>query len=93
MLLNVPAMYGVLTHRANDNGTVELLSEYYDGSKGLKKLEERGGNIFYVPGDRFGQRYRLVTRTGNLQLIDNDGLIRTAKRLGNSPQPNECGPR
>lgn len=53
-------------------------------------LTEQGGNVFARSDSPTGDSYRIVPNDGALQLIDNDGLIRTARRLENQPTPGEC---
>jgi hypothetical protein len=73
-----------------DEGKVVLRSRYNDGSSGEDMLREIGGGIYATIDNRFGEKYRIVPNNGELQLIDNDGLIRIASRLENKPQPGEC---
>jgi hypothetical protein len=47
--------------------------------------------MFEIVDSPSGDRYRIVPASGDLQLIDNDGLIRVARRLENRPVPRECG--
>ena len=46
--------------------------------------------VYLKTGSGSGDKYRVVPSTGELQLLDGDGLIRVASRLENTPQPNEC---
>jgi hypothetical protein len=48
------------------------------------------GATFAVVDSPSGDVYRIVANTGELQLLDSDGLIRTATKLENEPQPDEC---
>ena len=73
-----------------DGGTVVLRRAFADGSSLQQKLRERPGGIYEQVGSAWGDKYRIVAGTGNLQLIDDDGLIRVATRLENTPQPGEC---
>ena len=74
---------------AND-GKVVLKSNFNDGSSSINELRETAGSIYEKIGSNFGDKYRVVPSTGNLQLLDKDGLIRVATRLENTPQRNEC---
>lgn len=72
-------------------GSAYLKSEYGDGSSGIVQLREAVGSVYYDvenvghPSDP-DDHYRIVQSTGDLQLLDIDGLIRVATRLENSPQ-------
>lgn len=85
-----PEYNGIYSIIISSEGTPFLVAAYGDGSKGEDKLREVPGQIFEKIGSAFGDKYRIVPSTGDLQLMDKDGLIRTAKRLENSPQPGEC---
>jgi|GEM_PF-3073862 len=87
---NMPKYNQTMEIVALDNGKVELRSKFGDGSSGTHELQEAAGRIYKRVGSGSGDKYRVVPNTGNLQLIDNDGLIRTATRLENSPQKGEC---
>jgi hypothetical protein len=78
--------------RVTDQGQAVAFSRFYGGSTLSAPLAENAGNIFAVIDSPSGDQYRVVPATGDLQLIDNDGLIRTATRLENEPQPGECLP-
>ena len=69
---------------------VVLRSKFNDGSSSVQELREAAGSIYVKIGSHTGDKYRIVPNTGDLQLLDNDGLIRMATRLENSPQINEC---
>ena len=73
-----------------DNGTVVLKSNFKDGSSNMNELREVAGSIYEKIGSGPGDKYRIVPSTGDLQLLDRDGLIRVATRLENTPQSNEC---
>ena len=74
---------------AND-GKVVLESKFNDGSSSIKELRETAGSIYKKFGSISGDKYRIVPSTGNLQLLDKDGLIRVATLLENTPKRNEC---
>ena len=73
-----------------DDGKVILRTKFRDGSATTQELRERPGGMYEVIGSKYGDRYRIIPSSGNLQLIDDDGLIRRASRLENTPQSNEC---
>ena len=90
MLPNVPRANRRMTLTVKNDGMVVLHSHFGDGSKGEEKLRELGGDIYAVVDSRWGDKYRIALSSGELQILDNDGLIRTAKRLENKPTPGEC---
>lgn len=73
-----------------NDGEVVLRSKFGDGSSDVRELREAAGYIYEVVGSRAGDKYSVVSSTGNLQLLDDDGLIRVATRLENFPTPGEC---
>jgi len=87
----MPKYNGILAIVITDDGAIELRSRWGDGSSLVTKLSEQGGGIYAAVGSSSGDKYRVVPADGNLQLLDNDGLIRVAIRLENTPQPGECG--
>jgi hypothetical protein len=74
---------------AND-GKVVLKSKFGDGSSKTSELREVAGGIYEQIGSAFGDKYRIIPSSGNLQLLDKDGLVRVATRLENVPQIGEC---
>ncbi len=88
---NMPKYNGILAIVITADGTVELRTEWGDGSSLVTELSEQAGGIYAAVGSSSGDKYRVVPADGNLQLLDNDGLIRVAIRLENTPQPGECG--
>lgn len=63
---------------------------FRDGSSQEQALVEHSGGVFAVVDNPRGDRFRIVPNNGELQLIDNDGLIRIARRLENQPQQGDC---
>jgi len=90
MLPHLPQYNGVLEIVIPDSGSAVMRERYGDGSSRVLELREKPGSVYEAVGAKFGDRYRIVPATGDLQLIDNEGLIRSASRLGNTPQPREC---
>jgi hypothetical protein len=85
-----PSWAIILTLEVVDGGVTLIVKPVSPkGSEFRREVTERG-NIFYKTDSPSGDRYRIVPGSGDLQLIDNDGLIRTAKRLRNEPQSGEC---
>ena len=74
-----------------DNGKVVLQSQFRDGSSSTtRELREAAGSIYEKIGSTYGDKYRIIPSTGNLQLLDEDGLVRVAARLENTPSSREC---
>ncbi len=90
MIPNLPAYNRTITIVVADDGKVLLTSNFKDGSSSVNELREVSGGIYEVIENSFGEKYRFVASTGNLQLLDDDGLIRVASRLENAPETNEC---
>ena len=82
---------GIMEVVITDDGAIEWRTRYGDGSNAVSVLNEQPGGIYAAVGSGSGDKYRVATSDGNLQLLDNDGLIRVATRLENTPKPGECG--
>ena len=91
MLPTMPQYNGIMQIVITDDGSIELRTRYGDGSSAVSVLNEQSGGIYAAVGSGSGDKYRVVPSDGNLQLLDNDGLIRVATRLENTPQSGECG--
>lgn len=90
MLPNMPKFNYVMAIVVGDDGKVILRSKFGDGSSGTSQLREAGGGIYEMVKSGSGDKYRIIPSTGDLQLLDNDGLVRVATRLENTPKSGEC---
>ena len=90
ILPGTPKYNHIMTLSVRDDGSIALASEYGDGSAGTQELRETGDRLYAAVDNELGEKYRIVPATGNLQMLDADGLIRVAYRLENSPQNGEC---
>ena len=88
---SMPQFNRVMTILLTQDGRVELKSEFNDGSSSVRELQELSGNMYALTDSQSGERYRVIPADGSLQLLDEDGLVRTATRLENTPQARECG--
>lgn len=89
-LPTLPKYNGIITILINNQGGAEAHVKWNDGSSGKYKLKETSGRIFVKLDSGSGDKYRISPSTGDLQMLDNDGFIRDAKRLENKPQAGEC---
>ena len=87
----MPQFNGIMEIVVTDDGAIELRVRFADGSSAVVQLREQPGGIYAASESSSGDKYRIVPADGNLQLLDNDGLIRVATRLENTPQPGDCG--
>ncbi len=92
MIPNSNKFNRIITIYLSKDGIPWASSKFYDGSAGKRKLADLGKGMFKVIGSSVGDKYRIVPNTGELQLLDNDGFIRTAKRLETSSRPRDCLP-
>ena len=92
MLPNNPSYNSVIEIRLFHDGSVGERSEFGDGSSLDRRLTDAGKGLFKIVGSGSGDMHRIVPNNGELQLLDDDGYIRTAKRLENVPQPGDCLP-
>lgn len=85
-------MNRVITIILSKKGIPEAKVKYFDGSAGNYQLTDLGNGMFKVNGRDSGDKYRIVPNNGELQLLDNDGFIRTARRLETSSKSGDCLP-
>lgn len=90
MLPGSPRYNGVISIAIGSDASPRLRIEYPDGSVLNRQLLEAAGRVYFAENSEAGDHYRIVPSTGNLQLLDGDGLIREASRLENTPQSGEC---
>ena len=72
------------------DGSLVFRHSFSDGSSGEYEMVELGNETYAEVEAEFGQKYRIVQSSGDLQLLDEDGLIRIARRLENAPRTGEC---
>ena len=70
-------------------GQLSLKQINHDGSQTNADLTETGEGRFADPGSETGDHFQ-ITATGDLDVLDNDGLIATASKLSSSSTPDEC---
>ena len=91
MIPGTPTYNRIMAIVIADNGKVVLQSQFRDGSSSTtRELREAAGSIYEKIGSTSGDKYRIIPSTGNLQLLDEDGLVRVAARLENTPSSREC---
>jgi hypothetical protein len=77
-----------MTISADENGRISLRRTFTSGNPLVQRMRHSNGT-YWVIDSSSGDRYRVVTN-GDLQLIDNDGPIRTARRVRTA---RECSSR
>jgi len=92
MIPGNPKFNHLIVIAITDRGAAEMHSEFGDGSSGTHNLKEKSGSIFEKVGSGSGDKYRVVPGNGDLQLLDNEGLIRTARRLEAKTKVGDCLP-
>lgn len=90
MLPNMPDFNRIIEIVINEDDEVIMRNDFADGSSGQDKLEEVSGSRYVKIDSPSGDNYRIVSSSGDLQLLDEDGLIRTATRLENKASSGEC---
>ena len=90
MIPGTPTYNRIMAIVVADGGKIVLRSQFGDGSSSRNELRETAGGIYEKIGSPHGDKYRIIPGTGNLQLLDDDGLIRVATRLENTPSRREC---
>ena len=61
-----------------DDSSVVL--EWYarDGSSSVDELQEMGGGVYEIVRSNYGERYRIVPSSGDLQMLDDEGCLTSA---------------
>ena len=90
MIPNNPQYNRTMAIVVTNDEKVVLQSAFNDGSSSVNELREASSGIYSKVGSSSGDKYRVVPSSGDLQLLDDDGLVRVARRLENTPQRNEC---
>ncbi|ANL28656.1 hypothetical protein AMC90_CH02857 [Rhizobium phaseoli] len=90
MLPSIPEYNRMIEIVISEANTPIARNSFADGSTNEQMLEELGGDLYAVSDSPSGDRYRVVASSGDLQLLDEDGVIRTARRLENTPRDGEC---
>ncbi|MGO7306905.1 hypothetical protein ACCS91_23740 [Rhizobium ruizarguesonis] len=90
MLPNLPRYNRTIEIVISEAHTPIARNSFADGSTNEQILEELGGDLYAVSESPSGDRYRVVASSGDLQLLDGDGIIRTAGRLENTLRDGEC---
>jgi hypothetical protein len=85
----MPQYNTVLEIVVGEDGEVQLRSRLGEAVR-AEPLREGANGLFFATRGSSGDKYRVVSRTGDLQLLDADGLIRVARRLENTPRRGEC---
>ena len=76
MVPNMPKHNQPMAIVITDGGKVMLKSSFGDRSS---------GDIYEKIGSRHGDKYQIVSSTGNLQLLNNAGSVRERRRVALSP--------
>lgn len=90
MLPNMPQQNRTIEIVISESHSAVARNSFADGSMNEQMLEELGGDLYAVSDSPSGDRYRVVASSGDLQLLDVDGIIRTARRLEITPRDGEC---
>lgn len=90
LLPNMPDMDSEITISITAAGQPEVVSRFGDGSSLRQPLVEQGGSTYLVKDSASGDRFRIIASTGELQILDKDGLISVARRLENKPRVGDC---
>jgi len=89
-LIGFIATHAVMTIRVNGSGSPELHNVYGDGSEGVRELVQVGEGQYKAVESSTDAGY-VINKAGDLELWDNLGFIRFARRLNGAPTSGECG--
>lgn len=90
MVPNAPEYNRIMEIVITKTGEAVLRYSSKEGSTYIDALREADGGFYEKVESRTGDKYRINPSSGDLQLVDNDGFIRRATRLENTPQQREC---
>lgn len=90
MIPTMPQFNNTMTIVLNDMRDTVLKRNFADGSSKIDTLHELPNGIYEKSNSAQGDKYKIKPNNGDLQLLDNDGLIRIAKRLENTQKSGEC---
>ena len=80
----------IVTLTLRDDGSLVLVSKFVTGNWLRQEIRELPNGIFEKIGNPYKEKVRIIPSDGHLQLLDENGLIRVATRLENTPRPGEC---
>ena len=87
---SMPRYNGIIELVSTDAGVLQAYSRFADGSELTEQIRKKSKTTYEVIESATQDQYRVVPGTGDLQLIDQDGIIRTAKRLRSSHEAASC---
>ena len=87
----MPIYNGILEIVELDSGAIELRRSYGDGSSGTSALTRLDEATYVLVDSASGDKFRTKSSDGHLDLLDNEGFIRLATRLSETPSKGECG--
>ena len=87
---SMPQYNGVIELVSTDAGVLQAHYRFADGSELTEQIRKKSKTTYEVIESATQDQYRVVPGTGDLQLIDQDGIIRTAKRLRSSHEAASC---
>jgi len=87
---NMDNLDNLMTITTDDKGEVYLERFYKSGRESKVLLRRISNTKFNTVGSATGNNYRIQKGSGHLQIRDNEGLIRSARRLENSMVDGEC---
>lgn len=79
-----------ITITSSTVGSKAATVRFSDGSQKARQLSELSGGRLLVVGSNTGDQYRISEGSGDLELSDRDGYIRSARRLESSPRSGDC---
>lgn len=89
MAPKLPKLWIILEFEKQGDATIKRIIDR-DGETFESELLAVGEKDFQVPESSSGDRYQIVPSDGSLQILDNEGLIRTARKLELTSSPNAC---
>ncbi len=89
MLPGLADSYRIVEIVHREGGAIEMRYVFMDGTNDFTGLQLVADDLYALMGSPFGD-HLFINSLGNLEMFDEDGLIRVAERLGDSPRSGEC---
>ena len=82
---------GVVYEISKTDGGDILLHRRHDGDQASQtNLLQAGGGIYLNPSSEYGEYYSVVASTGDLEMFDREGFIRTLRYLAEGETSQHC---
>ena len=85
-----PGFRAEITIQSFDDGRLQALLTFSDGGTEVQNLVESANLVFFVEDSEYSDRYRILPTTGELEVIDVEGIISIARPMSSNPRADDC---